>query len=159
MKLAIVTTMVTAALVAACSDAEAPAGNGTASAAPVAAPAPAAPGLSTGEEGVRRYAECAHTLNALANLYSAIASSSTGAEQERMLQAASSESLAALEFERRATELTSGVPNLPPGHVQSLMDGRRDRLQEEQDRQPFEDFAVWLAREADQCATIAPPGA
>lgn len=142
-----------ASLLAACTGGETEPANGSANEAAAAA---AAPALPTGEEGVRRYAECASTLNAVSNLYNAIASQSSGAEQEEMLQSASARGIAALEFEMRATQLLRDVPNAPVDQVSRVMAERRDALERERERQPFEDFAIWLGREADQCAAIAP---
>ena len=153
MRGALLMSAILSAQLTACSEGTAPAAeNQTASSESAAAP-PAEP---TGEEGVRRYAECASTLDAVANLYSAIASQSSGADAEEMSRTASARSSAAREFDARAIDLASALPNAPPNLVGQLMSARNEQLEQERQRQPFEDFAVWLGREADQCAAIAP---
>jgi hypothetical protein len=122
-------------------------------AAPKAAPA-AAPDF-------RELAACAAKMEAVGRLYRAIASQSSGEQAAQMNSRASQRGRAGFELRikaeqsERAADASSG-----PGksQVPTIIRETEATLEAERSRQPFEDFAIWLGREADRCAPLVPAG-
>ena len=127
-----------------------PAQNVPAAAAP--APAPPATPAADPERG-RRYAECAQVLEAMGNLYDAIASQRTGAEAEDMRARATQRRSASGLFEQEAI-----AAGLTAEAVRGIRTETAARLQQEQSGQDFGDFMLGLGRQADGCAALVQGG-
>jgi hypothetical protein len=142
------------ALLTGCSDGEPSASNnGTRVEARADDPRPALP---AGEEGLRRYAECSVILDAMGNLYTAIASQNSGAEKAEMEASAAERSASAGDYHREAVRIAGTLPNRSATDVVRIKTERNARLEQEQASQDFGAFAIMLGREADNCEAIAP---
>jgi hypothetical protein len=136
---------------------ESQSGNTMANAAGAAAPGAAAPAPPA---DFRRLAECAAKMEAVGRLYSAVASQSSGAEAEQMRARASERSRAGFNLRMRAedSERAAASAGAPAGsQVPRIITETEAALEAERARQPFGDFAIWLGREADQCAPLVAP--
>lgn len=132
--------------------------NATADAAPATAAPASAPDF-------RQLAECSAKLDAVSRFYRAVASQSSGDEAAEMSATADQRSRGAFELRMRAEdrERTASASSQPGAgsagsQVPTIIEETEAALEAERARQPFEDFAVWLGREADRCAPLVPAG-
>lgn len=109
----------------------------------------------TGEEGMRTFAECSATLQAVANLFDAIASTQSGPQAEEARNTAMRRRGAASLAELRARSIAIPLGR-PADEVAGLKRGRQQALERERAGRDFADFAIWLGREADRCAALDP---
>lgn len=147
-------TLVFACLLAAsgCGQPGAPDGNAAAD-----APANAGAGMMTasapalsGESGFAHAAACYARLAAVSRLFSVIAEDSIGAERADMAARASSRLAASGRYRSIASELGSGLGRSASDIERALRtaDGEVER---QHASMPFEEFMIWLGREADGC--------
>lgn len=144
------------ALLAACSNGGTPVPANQAATADADRAAVRGAALPTGEDGLRRYAECSVILDAMGNLYTAVASQSVGAEKAEMEVSAAERSASAVDYHREAVRIAGTVPNRSATDVVRIKTERNARLEQEQASQDFGAFAIMLGREADNCEAIAP---
>lgn len=114
---------------------------------------------------VRQLAECAAKMDAISRLYRAIATQSSGDEAAQMNAIADQRSRAGFDLRMRAedSERASAGPSVPaPGPAESqvprIISETEAELEAQRGRVPFDEFAIWLGREADGCAPFVSPG-
>jgi len=149
MKLRIFTAAPIVALMAACSPSAGDEANaGEAEDAALAAPA-AASALS-GEAGFTTAANCYVQLGAVSRLFSALAEQSEGAERQEMADLAIARELAADQYQLMANRLAEEI-----GQSAEVTNQAFNQAQAAVDREfgarEFQDFAVWVGEQADQC--------
>ncbi len=118
--------------------------------------AASAASLPTGEEGLRRYAECASTFEALSALFGAIASQSEGEQKTEMQQTATARGSAAAAYEQQAIQIASTLPGRSATDVKRIKDERQAQIKQQEESQEFSEFGVGLGREGDTCTKIMP---
>ena len=143
-----------------------PAANEWAAPEPANTAAPATTNGTTaaaGQDDYRRMAECASRLEAVARMYSAMAQGMTGGRAIELITMSSERRSAAimLNFRAESAELIQN-PNAvsQPQAEREVPRIRRETdaaIEAERRRRPFEDFAIWVGREADGCAALARP--
>lgn len=113
----------------------------------------------------RQLAECAAKMDAISRLYRAIASQSSGDEASQMNAMADQRSRAGFDFRMRAEDSerapqgSSGPAQGGEGsQVSRIVSETEAALEAQRARVPFEEFAIWLGREADGCAPLVSPG-
>ena len=119
------------------------------------AAAPASTAQPAAAADWRQLAECSSKLEAVARLFSAIASQGSDAQSQEMLTRSLDRQSAAMRFQQRANQLAQSTADGGANpEVERIRTETAARLEAERARQPFEDFAVWLGREADGCAPL-----
>lgn len=130
------------ALVAACTQSEGD------EAAPSAA-STTAEALS-GEAGFTTAANCVAQLTAVSRLYTVLANRGSGAGSDDFTNRAAMRELAADYFREIATRI-GGEIGKSPDAIQEGLAAADAAVQGEYEKREFQDFAVWVAGEADKC--------
>ena len=114
---------------------------------------------------VRQLAECAAKMEAISRLYRAIASQSSGDEATQMNFMADQRGRAGFDLRMRAEDserASPGTSGTAPGsagsQVPRIISETEAALEAQRGRVPFDEFAIWLGREADGCAPFVSPG-
>ena len=112
----------------------------------------------------RRLAECSSRVGAVARFYGAVSTSKTGADGARYLDMQFERERAAQRMQSEAERLEMESASDPLTFNPASSEVRRIRrdtdaaIERERERLPFEEFAVWLGRESDRCASLVQPG-
>lgn len=125
----------------------------------VASDASPAPTAQAPAADFRQLAECVAKLGAVSRLYRAVASQSSGDQAAEMSGRADQRDRAASDMRMRAEEAERAASSPGSAGVAQVIRETEAALEDERRQRPFEDFAVWLGRESDRCATlVAGPG-
>lgn len=100
----------------------------------------------------KQLASCSAKMAAVGKLYHAIASQKTGAEAEELDNIGTQRGASGYMFMREAHKLAGPAS----AEVDALIKEEEARIQAEMDKQPFEEFAVAIGKEADKCAPLLP---
>lgn len=112
----------------------------------------------------RRIAECSSKMDAVARVYNAASVKSSGDEGKKLFDMAAQREKDAFRFKSEAQRLemestpdAALVLNPTDSEVEKIRRKTETAIESERGRQPFEDFVIWVGREADRCAAVMPP--
>ena len=92
-------------------------------------------------------------VGAVSRLYRAVASQSSGDEAAEMNGRADQRDRAASDLRMRAEDAERAASSPGSAGVAQVIRETEAALEDERRLRPFEDFAIWLGRESDRCAT------
>ena len=160
MRNALFCSLLLLASTSACSESETPDSSANETSANQAAPA--ANATQTASADWRQMAECSSRMSAMARMWGAVSTTKSGEEASRFLQMEVDRQAAAnrLSSEARRLEMEAAPAGTlfdpEQGEVTRIMRETDAAIEQERARQPFEEFATWLGREADRCAPLVP---
>ena len=135
------------AILAGCSDTAESDANAAANAASAAEAGESSADL---EERLTRSVDCTARMEAVSNMYRAIASQSQDEEQREMIARAEERAEDAAAFRRQSASLAERA-GVSSGEVERRVIASARALNAQSDTMPFEQFAAMLGREADRC--------
>jgi len=104
----------------------------------------------SGEAGFATAANCYAQLGAVSRLFSAIAEQSSGAERQDLADRAVSREFAANQYQLLANRLAGEIGQSAEVTDQAFKQAEA-AVEREFNAREFEDFAVWVGEQADQC--------
>ena len=98
----------------------------------------------------RALAECSARMDAVSNLYAAIADTSSGDSSNELRSTGELRAAAARVLKAEAEKLAGAAS----AEVETIITETHASIAAEKETKPFEDFGVWLGSQADLCAPL-----